>query len=112
MLFLIDTVRDKHKLCNVDEMDKKQNITVCHLSPYNCELSSIEMVRSQIKWYVADHVVAFSIKLMDSLIKEAIGKVTAQQRKNYCHHIEEEEKKRKCDKLMSFIMIYSWSSFH
>ena len=48
-------------------MPKKQIITVCCQPTYHCELNPIEMVQSQIKRYVADHNVDFSMKSMEDL---------------------------------------------
>lgn len=91
LLQIINSVRENYTRYEVDEVGKVNNVTVCRLPPYHCELNPIEMVWSQLKRHVAKHNVDFKVSKMQELINNAFTSITSGDWQNYCRHVEKVE---------------------
>lgn len=91
LLQIINTVRQKYTRYEVDEVGKVNNVTVCRLPPYHCELNPIEMVWSQLKRHVATHNVDFKASKMQELINSAFESISSKDWENYCRHVQKVE---------------------
>lgn len=87
------TERPKHEKYVVDEEAKLQNKTVLRLSPYNCELNTIELIWAQVKGYVAANNNTFKLQEVRRLLDEGLSRVTKENWERCVAHVKKEEEK-------------------
>ncbi|KAH9378051.1 hypothetical protein HPB48_016129 [Haemaphysalis longicornis] len=62
-------------------------MTVCIQEPYHCEISPMERIWAQMKRGVAARNATFKLADVEVLLREEVGKVTAQHWANIVQHV-------------------------
>lgn len=93
LLALVNSVRPlfsvaRHK---IDEMAKKKGVKIVNLPPFHYELNPLNLVWTQIKYYVRSNLGSFKIKKIKELIKEGFHSISQISWMNHIKTVKETE---------------------
>ncbi|KAJ4447175.1 hypothetical protein ANN_09176 [Periplaneta americana] len=90
---LIEQIRPKQKVYQIDTIFANHGHTVVRLPPYMCDLSAIELAWSIVKNYVRSHNTTgdMSLKRLQELVQEGLKSVTKEDWTGYCKHVSDIE---------------------
>ncbi|KAJ4437060.1 hypothetical protein ANN_17195 [Periplaneta americana] len=90
---LIEQIRPKQKVYQIDTIFANHGHTVVRLPPYMCDLSAIELAWSSVKNYVRSHNTTgdMSLKRLQELVQEGLKSITKEDWTGYCKHVSDIE---------------------
>ncbi|KAI4466103.1 hypothetical protein MML48_3g00007507 [Holotrichia oblita] len=77
----------------VDEIIKASNRKVLRLLPYHCELNSIQLIRAQVKGYVARHNTSFKLEDVMQLLQQNVNNILSENWKDAMKYVINVENK-------------------